>query len=230
MTITGGTFTASASTRVFLVQADNVTIDGANIGGGKDGIWAESPTNLAVVNSRVHDTVYSGITYLSAVGGLIENNLVERVGVGKPDGTNAYGILLDNYTPGGTTYPPCQDVMVRGNTVTDVPTWHAYDTHAGQRITFDGNIALRSSRAFFITTDSNGVRPQGVTLTGNLAGDPSPVTYNLVPITLYNTIGTTVTGNAISAGYAFFGDGVYDYAVLSTSLTVSGNYVGETLP
>jgi type II secretory pathway pseudopilin PulG len=235
VTIIGGTFSASTSTRVFLVRANNVTFDGVNIGPGLDGIWAESPQNLTVRNSLIHDTVYSGITYLSSVGGLIENNHVERVGVGKSNGTNAYGILLDNYTPSGTTYPSSRDTMVRGNTVVDVPTWHCYDTHAGQNITFEGNVALRCSRAYFITSDSKGVRANGVKVIGNLAGNPSPVTYNLIGITLYDTINTTVTGNAISSGYPFgtsgnWTNGVYDFAGASTGLTASGNYVGESLP
>lgn len=227
VTIIGGTFSAPSGSRVFTTRADNITFDGVDIGPGKDGIWAESPTNLVVVNSHIHDVVYSGIMFLSAVGGRAENNLIERVGVGQPNGTNAYGIGVSNYTGNQSS----QDVVVRGNTVTDVPTWHAYDTHGGKRILFERNIALRASRAFFITTDSAGLKATNTIVRYNLAGDPSPVTYNLTAITAYATIDCEFYGNVISSGYVFSsGTGVYDYAGQSTGLVVYGNTVGETLP
>lgn len=229
VTIRGGTIIASGSTQAVVVQASDVTVDGVTIIGGRDGVWAISPTNLVVRNSTITDQTYSGVMLLSAVGGRVEGNDIRRIGVGQPDGTNAYGVAISHYSG----QPQSRDVAVIGNVVTDVPTWHAFDTHGGIRILFEGNASYSASRAYFITAGTDGSKATDVIVRGNLAGNPSPVTYNLNAITLYATVNSVVTGNAVSAGYgcpASYVNCVYDYAGASTGLAASGNYIGETLP
>ena len=134
----------------------NVTIRNCIVSNfGDAGMWLDHATALRIDHNTVHDVVYAGIMVLSGSGGSITNNLVQRIGVnatGLPEGTNAYGIALSQQNP--AVDPPTTDFTVSGNTVTDVPTWHAFDTHGGQRIVWTGNTARGSRSGFFITGGS----------------------------------------------------------------------------
>lgn len=191
ITVTGGILTAPlASSYVVRVSGADVTIDGLTTSGGFAGIWADPAVRLVVRNARISDASYGGIMVLSGYACTIANNLVSRIGVGQPNGTNAYGIGL-TYSYGNSVTTDC---TVSGNTVTDVPTWHAFDTHGGQRIAFIGNTARNASRAFFLTDG-----PSDLTMTGNTL-DRGTATFNLVGLTLFNANRVTVTGNKVT-GY-----------------------------
>lgn len=217
---------------------NNLTIKNSNIGNfGYGPLYLRHVKNLTVENNHLHDGVYAGMMILSGQTGSIIGNTIERVGVKGADANsnNAYGIGLSRVTSNLTDDPPTSDLMVSSNTITDVPTWHAIDTHAGQNITFVGNTTYRASRAIFITTDSVNYQPRNITIKDNLFGNPSPVTFNLTGITLYNVVGINITNNAISAGYGCATgtntyNCAYDYNGLSTNVVSSGNYVGETIP
>jgi parallel beta-helix repeat protein len=141
---------------VFVYSSSNVTIRNCSISNfGLAGMWLDHVTAARLDRNTVRDVVYAGIMVLSGSGGSITNNTVERVGVnatGLPEGTNAYGIALSQKNP--AVDPPTTDFTVSGNTVTDVPSWHAFDTHGGQRITWTGNTARGSRSGFFITAGS----------------------------------------------------------------------------
>jgi hypothetical protein len=157
---------------------------------GKAGMWLRYVSDLVVEHNDVHDIVYAGIMVISGQTGLVDANTVSRIGVhgAEANSNNAYGISLEDQG-----LPVTADFTVSGNTVTDVPTWHALDTHGGQRISFTNNTVYRSSRALFITTGSG--RPTDITVTGNLFGSPAPVTSNLLAVTTYDSVNVTITGN-----------------------------------
>jgi Right handed beta helix region len=205
----------------------NLTVRDSDIGNfGHAGILAGHTSNLQVSHNTVHDIVYAGIRVDSGAGGLIDGNTVERIGVygASANSENAYGITLTLIASGNlTTDPPTSDFVVRGNTVEDVPTWHAIDTHAGQRITFADNTVLRAMRALFITTDSLGDRSTNITVTGNQFLSPAPIASNIVAITLYETSGVSVTTN-VEVGWGTTSP-VYDYGGGSTGVVTSGNSV-----
>ena len=107
---------------------------------GKSGIQTKYTSGAVISNNTVEDAAYSGIVVFSAIGGSISGNTVRRIGYTipsseLPEGSDAYGIMVNDQ--GGA---PSADVMVSGNTVEDVPTWHGLDTHGGQRISFINNI------------------------------------------------------------------------------------------
>lgn len=252
LTIVGARVTVPAGQRGFIVTASNVTLDSVVITGaqatsyswnevgvlgessisnlvvrnstirtfGNAGIWVGPSTNPRITGTTIEDAVYAGIMVISAAGGRVDGNVVRRIGVNgaSANGNNAYGIAVEN--EGG---PVSADVVVDGNTVADVPTWHGLDTHAGLRISFTNNTVSGAPRALFITTDGSGRRSTDITVTGNRFLSPAPVTTNLVTVTTYAATRVTVTGNSASGwGSAPF---FYDYQGQSTGLVVSGNTV-----
>lgn len=195
---------------------------------GNAGVWAEHVDGVRVDSNSVHDQVYAGIMVLSGRGGSVSANLVRRIGVrgAAANGNNAYGIALTRRSVGTfVENPRSTDIVVRGNTIEDVPTWHALDTHAGWRIAFTGNVVRRASRAIFITSDSSGNDPGQITITGNQFLSPAPVTFNLVPVTLVGVQGATISDNLISGWPA--GAEIYDYGNASTGLVVVRNTIAR---
>jgi nitrous oxidase accessory protein NosD len=195
----------------------HLTIRGVDVGSfGNDGIYAKYVANLVVSGSTIHDIVYAGVLVISGQTGQIQGNLIERIGVhgAAANDNNAYGVALTDQ--GGV---PTSDVIVRANTVEDVPTWHALDTHGGQRISFLNNIVRRSSRAIFITVSPSS-RATTVTVSGNQLLTPVP--NNLEAVTTYDTVSVTITGNTITG---WGGAAIEDYQGLSTNLVVADNVV-----
>jgi hypothetical protein len=192
---------------------------------GGVGIYVRGATDLVISANVVRDVVYAGIMVLSGRRGLIEANSVLRIGVNGSEANsgNAYGIALTKAQGNPAENPVTSDVTVTGNTVEDVPTWHALDTHAGQRIAFAGNTVRRSSRALFITTDESGNRPTDVIVTGNRFLAPAPVTLNLKAVTTYSSLNVRIDGNTASGWPpdAWF----EDYEGRSTGLVLINNFI-----
>jgi hypothetical protein len=198
----------------------SLTIRNANIGSfGNAAVFAKYVANLTVSGSAIHDTVYGGVIVISGSGGTISTNLVQRIGVNgsAANENNAYGVLLTDQ--GGT---PSSDISVNANTVEDVPTWHALDTHGGVRLSFTNNTVRRSSRALFITGSPAG-HATDVTVTGNQFLSPNPVTFNIEAVTTVGTANVRITGNTISG---WDGSTIEDYGSESTGLVISGNAIG----
>ena len=252
LTVVGATVRVPADGRGFIVSASNVTLARLTIIGpqattyranefgvmtsaaisnlvvrdstiktfGNSGMWIANVTNPTITGNRVEDTVYSGIMLVSANGGRVAANTVRRVGVYGSEANygNAYGIAVS-----ATSGPVSQDVVVDGNTIENVPTWHGLDTHAGLRITFSNNTVSGAPRALFITSDGGSRRSTDVVATGNTFLSPSPATTNLITVTTYNAVDVNVTHNNATGwgGAAFF----HDYSGMSTGLVVTDNSV-----
>ncbi len=250
LTLIGAKVYVPANQRGFIVTASDVTLDSLVITGaqattyswnevgvlttgsisnlvvrnstirtfGNAGIWVGPSTNSRITGTTIEDAVYAGIMVISASGGRVDGNVIRRIGVkgSSTKGGNAYGIAVSN--EGGAV---STDVVVDGNRVETVPTWHGLDTHAGVRISFTNNTVSGAPRALFITSDSYGRYATSVTATGNSFLSPSPATTNLTTVTAYAVKGVTVIGNTSSGwGSASF---FHDYQGLSTGIVVSGN-------
>jgi len=196
---------------------------------GKAGMWLRYVSDLVVEHNDVHDIVYAGIMVISGTGGRISENTVARIGMNKsgvPGGAenNAYNISIEDQGA-----PRSSDIRVEGNLVEDNPYWHGLDTHGGLRIAFVNNTIRRCSRAVFLTSSgASGAHATDITVAGNSILSPAPVTFNLVPITLYAADGVTFTGNIISgwgSASPTSAKPYYDYGGLSTGLVASGNTV-----
>jgi hypothetical protein len=186
---------------------------------GNSGIWLGPTTNARITGNTVEDAVYSGIMDISGSRDRIDGNVVRRIGVvgASANSNNAYGIAITN--DGGAL---SADIVVDGNTVETVPTWHGLDTHAGQRITFSNNTVSGAPRALFITSDGRGRAADTVLVTSNRFIKPTP-TAGRKAVTTYATVDVTVSGNSASGwgDEGFF----HDYQGMSTGLVVSGNSV-----
>jgi parallel beta-helix repeat protein len=155
--------TAAAPVRRLTIRNSEI----ANFGFG--GTYLRQVSDLVVENNNVHDGVYAGIMVLSGRGGRITGNTVQRIGMvgsGANSG-NAYGIALTRGFGTLATEPTTADFLVDGNTVEDVPTWHAIDTHAGERITFSNNMMYRVMRGIYVTSDDNNNLAHNIAITGN---------------------------------------------------------------
>jgi hypothetical protein len=190
---------------------------------GNEGVYLENVADAVVSGNRIRDIVYAGVMVVSGRGGHVDNNIIQRVGVmgSQANSGNAYGISLSRADGSLAAFPLTSDFTVIGNTVEDVPTWHALDTHGGQRITFSNNTVRRSPRAIFITADGSGRGSAGISVTNNRLGPPAPATTNLAAITTYSSVNVRITGNTASGWPR--GKFFIDYLNQSTGLVVSGN-------
>jgi parallel beta-helix repeat protein len=214
---------------------DHLTIKNCSIAGFNTGIYLQDVTNVTISNCRITGAWYAGIRIMSGVGGTISGNTVSSIGpqsqaasnANGPD-DNAYGIDIERLASVSLTANPFSaNWTVTGNTVTDVPTWHCYDTHAGQNITFTNNTASRCMRAVFITEDSVGNQSSNVSWTNGLITQAKsyPIGQaagsNVVAVTLYGLQGGTFTGDQFSTSYGT--PSVYDYQGLSSATNIFGN-------
>lgn len=153
---------------------NNVAISGCTITNAKSaGIWVQFCIGCMVKNNSITSVSYAGILLEACQSGcVVSDNAVATVSSSNgpssgtaPAGlvTNAYGIVVTTDGLGHLS----QDTVVSGNFVNNVPTWECYDTHAGLRITFIGNIGINCRKGQQITTDGSTTAPQYDKVIGN---------------------------------------------------------------
>ncbi len=192
---------------------------------GNAGIWLEHAHDVTVADNIVEDVVYGGIMTLSAAGGRIVGNVVRRIGVrgSEANSENAYGIAITRGSGSLDAEPPSTDVVVRGNLIEDVPTWEGLDTHAGLRISFEGNTTRRVARPIVITTDADGHRSADIVVTGNRFEEPLAVPRSGIVVIIQSADRVTITSNVVIGWEA---DAVvHDALGTSTDVTARDNQV-----
>jgi hypothetical protein len=184
---------------------------------GYGGIVMDFVYDAQILRNRIADVVYAGIMITSARGGLVQGNTVGRIGVygAGANSNNAYGIAISSNDP--SVNPQSTDVVVDGNLVEDVPTWHGLDSHAGIRIKFTNNIVRRARDGIYVTGDGAGRRSQDVVTSGNRI--EAPAGADQYGITYVFSAGGQVTNNNI-IGYPS------GHALLTTS---SGSTAGTAV-
>ena len=188
---------------------------------GYGGISGHYVSAMVIANNRVSDCVYTGIMVHSGTGGRITGNVVERIGVygASANSNNAYGITLTH----SSGAPRTSNFVVSGNTVVDVPTWHAIDTHGGSHVQITKNTVRRTYRAIFLTTGAGGERPTDITASGNLLESPSTFSVGPRAVTTVSSVDVTITYNT-AKGWG--SEGFFtDYKNQSTGLVVANNSV-----
>ena len=238
VTITGVQFAAYNSDEMGIYAVgsaasplDELTIRNSTIGDlGYGGMYLRYVTHFVIQNNTVHDGVYAGIMVLSGLYGQILDNIVQRIGVygAAANGNNAYGIALSRGVGDLTTDPRSSDIVVSGNTVDTVPTWHAYDTHSGQRITWSGNIARGSRSGIFVTgsgSPSGTVRALDNDINGNTVYGFSGSYWAITSV--FSTGGDVLNNTVVSwpAGQEILTTSGGDSEATAIDLTVSGNKV-----
>jgi hypothetical protein len=161
---------------------------------------------------------------LSADTGSVTNNTIRRIGVGGTVGvTNAYGIAISSQNP--STDAQSTDVMVSGNTIEDVPTWHALDTHAGVRVTFKQNTVRNSRSGIFVTGDSAGRRSTDCDVDDNDVYAGSTAYWALTVVYATNGYLRNNTIYSWPSGQEILLSSGGDPDAVPINLTVSGNTI-----
>ncbi len=202
-----GTFNAGlAPVYISKVTVTNTSIDRWN----GYGIVASYVDQFEASNNRVTNVVYGGIVVLSGTNGRIASNTVDTINCSGTPGGNCYGITLTRRTDDSgelVSQPRTSDYAVTGNTVRNVPTWEALDTHAGQRIAFTGNTISGTKSGIMVGTANNA---------------SSVETYAPLLITVAgNTMDSGVTDGSASYGIVLQGADGVEYATGS----ISGNTI-----
>ena len=206
-TITGpGDSSYDGSTIGIYVNVPNVTIKNCTISGlSFVGIYTDTlTTNLTVDNNTISHVSYAGILTKGTTNSKITRNKIDHVGDHghqTPD-CNAYGIVITmDYGA-----DPSTDILIDGNTVTDVPLWHGLNSHGGLRLTFSNNTVRRSARAIFITNAAEGGAEDAhdcIIINNDLGEPKSDVpaggTDSNCAITLYKSFNTIVDNNKTGA-------------------------------
>ena len=191
---------------------------------GYGGIHAKYLTEFTIRDNTISDGVYAGIMVISGVRGTISGNTVERVGVqgAAANDNNAYGIALTQQV---STDTRSTDIVVSGNTVDGVPTWHGLDTHGGARITWTGNTVKGCRDGIFITGWSTNRALDNV-IDANHVEDT--INSNQYGITSVFSTGGRVTGNTIVSwplGHGVLTTSEGDPDATAVDLTISGNII-----
>jgi parallel beta-helix repeat protein len=230
MTLIGGTIRPQSGACAVLVTGHGVTLNGVQVNGAgmadqyAIGIRTFKANNVTITGCNVYDCKYAGIMVLSAQTGSVTGNTISRIGVGGTVGvSNASGIAVSSQNP--ATDAQATDVMVSGNTVEDVPTWHALDTHAGVRITFRQNTVRNSRSPVFVTGDGAGRRSTDCDVDDNHVYAGGTPYWALTSV--YST-GGYLRNNTISgwpSGQEILTTSGGDPNATAVNLTISGNTV-----
>jgi len=191
---------------------------------GYGGVMMDFAYDARILRNRIEDAVYAGIMITSARGGLVQGNAVRRIGVygASANSNNAYGISISSNNP--SVNPQSTDVVVDGNLVEDVPTWHALDTHAGIRIRFTNNVVRGAYRGIFVTGDAAGRSNQDCVTNNNRI--EAPASNDRWAIQIVSASGGTVTNNNM-VGWP---QGTNVLQQNSSGLVISGNINNPSAP
>ncbi len=122
-------------------RLSGLTVDAEIYNFGSYGVFAKFVNDI-VFTSYVHDVGYAGAAFLSCNRGLAQNFHIDTITPGTAG--NAYGITLSLNTVGynidpnaGTKQainPFCQDWLITGGQVENIPLWVGIDGHGGYDI------------------------------------------------------------------------------------------------
>jgi len=207
-------FGASVSEPVTGLIVRNVTISGW----GMYGVQMKWVEDFTVSGCRIERVGYAGISGLSALRGLICDNLISDIAPGSSG--NMYGVALSHAEVDSlVTDPRSADVVVRGNVITGI-AWEALDTHGGERITFSDNIIRDCYVGIAVGEADNSANeatwgPKDVVVSGNVI-DSATVGGT-------SSYGISITG----APGATAADPATDYATCVVSANVIRGYGNE---
>ncbi len=167
---------------------------------GRDGMYLYHVTKATISSNRISNVVYAGIMLSTVTSSKVQSNVVNGVGV-HGSGTNennAYGISATSETGG-----PSSDIVISGNLVEHIPTWHGLDTHGGVRITFRDNRIVAVRRAIFLTSS-----PTHVIVDGNILTAPTAAQQAACPSDAPRAYCTDIRGISLVGGSATITDNV----------------------
>lgn len=192
-----------APTKITNLRFMNLNVSGF----GHTGINILYASDVLVTGCYISTCGYSGVTGLSVDKMIVQVCTVDGL-TGATSSGNAYGIAFTSVSDADfVRYPVSEDCLASSNIVKNVTSWHGIDTHAGERIVFEGNTVSNCRR--------------GIILTYHPAAGPTDCRV------INNVIQTDLTGtNAFGADAV--GDGIWDIGAtgaLATRNIISNNNV-----
>lgn len=182
------------------------------------GILASYVDQFEATNNRLTNIVYGGITIASGKNGRVTSNTIDTINCNGTPGGNCYGIALTRRTDDSgelVSQPRTSDYAVTGNTIRNVPTWEAIDTHAGQRIAITGNTIYGTKSGIMVGTANNA---------------SSVETYAPLLVSVAgNTMESGVTDGSASYGIVLQGAQGVEYATGSISGNTIKGYGDQTV-
>jgi hypothetical protein len=133
---------------------------------GHGAICIEYCKDFQISNNRINNISSAGIEVLSSEKGAINKNYIKDILVGSSG--NAYGIILTLRLC--DVDDPSKDIVVKNNTVVNVPIWEGIDTHAGQDIQIVGNTILNCAYGINASKCNNTstMVPNNITIANNI--------------------------------------------------------------
>ncbi|RFS18146.1 right-handed parallel beta-helix repeat-containing protein [Emticicia sp. C21] len=133
---------------------------------GHAAICIEYGKDFIVSGNRIIDINCTGIEILSSEKGTISKNIVRDINIGSAG--NTYGIILSLRLCDVDL--PSRDIVVKNNTVVNVPLWEGIDTHAGQDIQIIGNTILNCAYGINASRCSatSSMVPENITIANNI--------------------------------------------------------------
>jgi parallel beta-helix repeat protein len=208
----------------------NLTIRHCTITGFRLGIFLSFIDTLVIEDCLITDADYAGIALFSCKNVTIRRNTIQRIGYVKTSpnwfqGNNAYGIMCNRTESASiVTDPPCQNVLIDGNSVSFVPLWQGINAHAGDTIAITNNHVDHCPRGIFVAGSPTGAgttQPVGITVDDNVLDQcitKTGGTTDKTAITADNWTGTSIQNNRSST--------TFSNALNSTGLsgvTIAGN-------
>lgn len=204
------------------------------------GILGQFVSQALYADNIITDIAYAGILLASCSNSIAKGNIITNVNLTAGLTTGAYGIATTATSGSVTVYPMSSDILITGNSVENIPSWEAYDTHGGLRINIIGNIAknvrcgaslgLVVTQAIAATNCSvignvfycNVNAKQGITVSGDGAHGS---------VTCYATDNVIANNQLYNCGDGTTGNGGAGIMLQDTqNSTVSGNLIDQPSP
>jgi len=173
------------------------------------GIWAGYVNRMVVRNCTITTVGYAGIGGVSCDDAVIDGNYID--GVNGSGAADWYGIFVDRSEGTETQNPRSRRVKITNNTIKNVTSWEAIDTHAGQDFVISGNTIT-------------GCRFGIMVLTSDISAVESLGPYRVVVAN--NTINGSSTGACITVKgvAADRGRGI----IIANNVCINGGWTNDT--
>ena len=184
------------------ITVRNVTINGF----AAFGMFVRYAQNVTVTNNRVSYCGYAGITFLSVIRGIINDNTIQEIDA-SAGAVNWYGISLTrDPSVNSTNSAPCTQCVVSNNIVRNVSQWTGIDSHALYQSVIIGNNVSGCKNGIYAQYDDGSaafpMEARQVEISNNVVTGPSTASSSVIGIASIGLAalpndGISIIGNTI---------------------------------